>query len=454
MNLSGKRVLVLGLGITGISIVKTLDELGAKVVVSDNKTREQLENILKEIGHIPIEPYFNGEDFSYSNIDLIVKSPGISPTSYYVEKGVRKNIEIITDLELAYRYFNRKNLIAITGSNGKTTSTVLVGEIFKNAAYNTHVVGNIGTAILDKICESDMDDIFIIESSSFQLEHTENFRPKVSLITNISEDHIDWHGSYENYIKSKFKVFANQKQEDYLILNYDDEILRQLEGEIVPKIIWFSTKEELNEGIYVNSGEIVVKCNGFENFTMSIENIKIKGKHNLENILGSIAIALTYNIASKIIIKSIENYNGLEHRLEFVRKIKDVSFFNDSKATNVLSSIKAIEAIDPPIVLIAGGYNKNSNYKEYVKSFKSKVNKLILIGETKEAIESEAIKIGFPHDSIYLVNTMEEAIKLAYEKAQPGDNVLLSPASASWDQYKNFEERGNDFKKFVYSLVE
>lgn len=454
MSLRDKRVLVLGLGITGISIIKALNELGADIVVSDNKSREELKDTLKEIEDIPMEIHLDGRDFSYSNIDLIVKSPGIPPNSYYVEKGVKNNIEIITDLELAYRYFNRKNIIAITGSNGKTTSTVLIGEIFKNAGYQTHVVGNIGTAILDKIRRSDQNDVFIIEASSFQLEDTVSFKPKVALITNISEDHIDWHGSYDNYIKSKYKVFANQMDEDHLILNYDDKVLRQLEGKITPKIIWFSSKENLGEGIYIKEENIVVSCRDFEKFTISIENIKIKGKHNIENILACIAIALVYRIDSKIIINSIENFNGLEHRLEFVREIKGINFFNDSKATNVSSSVKAIEAIDPPIVLIAGGYSKNSNYREYVKAFESRVIKLILIGETKEMIKREAINIGFADENIYLAATMIDAVNLAYEISRPGDNILLSPASASWDQYKDFEERGNDFKKIVYSLVE
>lgn len=454
MNLRDKKVLVLGLGISGISIIKTLYELGAKIIVSDNKTDKQLENILNEIDYIPMECHFNGDDFSYSNIDLIIKSPGIPPTSYFVGKGVKHNIEIITDLELAYRHFFRKNLVAITGSNGKTTTTVLVGKIFENANYNTHVVGNIGTAILEKITNSEEDDVFIIETSSFQLEHIKEFRPKVSLITNISEDHIDWHGSYENYIESKFKVFSNQRSEDYVILNYDDKVLRQLENKITPKIIWFSTREKLEDGIYCDGSDIVVNCNDFEKFTLSLGSIKVKGRHNIENINGSIAIALVFNIDSRTIINSIENFNGLEHRLEFVRKVNDINFYNDSKATNTRSAIMAIEAIETPIILIAGGFSKNSNYKKFVKSFNNKIKKLILIGETKEIIRFEAINNNFGDENIYLVNTMEEAVKLAYDNAQVGDNVLLSPASASWDQYKNFEERGNDFKEIVYSLVE
>lgn len=454
MNLRDKNILVLGLGVSGISIIKILHDLGANIFVSDNKTEAQLGNILKEINHIPMEVYFNGEDFSYTNIDLIIKSPGIPPTSYFVEKGVRNHIEIITDLELAYRCFNRKNLVAVTGSNGKTTTSVLIGEIFKHAGYVTHVVGNIGTAILDRMPSSSIDDVFVIETSSFQLEHTVNFKPKVSLITNISEDHIDWHGSYENYIDSKFKIFSNQNHEDYVILNYDDEILRQLDNKISPKIIWFSTKEELENGVFSNGEEIVVKCNELENFTMSLENIKIKGRHNVENILGCVCIALIFNIDSETIINAIENFNGLEHRLEFVRSINDIDFYNDSKGTNILSSIKAIEAIEKSIILIAGGYNKNSNYKEFVKSFNSKVEKLILMGETKETIRVEAINNYFGDENIFTVDTMEEAVKLAYENARPGDSILLSPASASWDQYKNFEERGNDFKSIVYRLVE
>lgn len=454
MEIKNKKILVLGLGITGISTIKTLYNLGAEIIISDNKSYEDLENILKELSHIPMECHFNSEDFNFSDIDLIIKSPGIPPNSYFAKKGKDYNIEIITDLELAYRCFKRKNMITITGSNGKTTSTVLVGEIFKNAGYNTHVVGNIGTAILDRISRSEEDDVFIIEASSFQLENTVDFRPKVSLITNISEDHIDWHGSYENYINSKLKIFSNQKQEDYIVLNYDDEILRTLEGKIVPHIIWFSSRERLEDGIFLDDNNIVVNCCGYKDLTLSLDNIKVKGIHNIENILGAISIALIYNIDIEIIRKTIENFNGLEHRLEFVKDIGGIKFYNDSKGTNVLSSIKAIEAIESPIILIAGGYNKNSNYEEFVKAFDKKVKKLILIGETRELLRKEAIKYKFNKEDIVTVDSMEEAVKESYKNAIRGDNILLSPASASWDQYKNFEERGNDFKKAVFSLVE
>lgn len=454
MNLRGKKVLVLGLGISGISIIKALHSLDAKIIVSDSKSYEDLEDLVKKIDHIPMEIHFNGDDFSFSSIDVIVKSPGIPPNSYFVIKAIENNIEIITDLELAYRYYYRENLIAITGSNGKTTSTVLTGEIFNNAGYKTFVVGNIGTAILERIPNSNKDDIFVIESSSFQLEHTLDFKPKVALITNISQDHIDWHGSYENYIKSKFKIFANQDENDYLILNYDDNKLRELKNKLVANIIWFSSKEELKEGIFLKDKNILVNYIGYENFSINIDSLKVKGIHNIENILGCIAIAITYKIEPEVIKKTIENFKGLEHRLEFVKRKNGKTFYNDSKGTNVLSSIKALEAIGAPIILIAGGYNKHTDYREFVSAFGDKVKKLILMGETGETIKEEAIKYGLPEKDIFLVDSMESAVRLANENAESGDNILLSPASASWGQYKNFEERGNDFKNMVFSLME
>lgn len=454
MDLKDKRVLVLGLGISGISIIKTLYSLGSKILISDSKSYGDLEKALNEISHIEMETYLNGEDFSFSNIDLIIKSPGIPPHSYFVKKAMENNIEIITDLELAYRNFYRENIISITGSNGKTTSTHLTGEIFKAAGFSSHLVGNIGTPILEKMQTSKEDDVFILEASSFQLENTLNFKPKVSLIINISEDHIDWHGSHENYIKSKFKIFANQDKDDYCILNYDDEVLRELKNKVSAKTIWFSTKEDLEEGIFLKSNKILVNYRGYENLSIDLENIKVKGIHNIENILACIGIAITYNINPEIIKNTVENFKGLDHRLEFVISNKGVSFYNDSKGTNILSSVKALEALEPPIILIAGGYNKNTNYKEFVSSFDNKVKKLILMGETKEIIKYHAINSGINEEDIFLVDSMAQAVELAYKIAKAGDSVLLSPASASWDQYKNFEERGNDYKKIVYSLVE
>lgn len=452
MSLTNKKILVLGLGVTGISTIKALYKLGARIIVSDTKNEESLANVLKEISDIPIELHLNSNDIDLTMVDLVIKSPGIPPTSNLVKKAIENNIEVITDIELAYRISPTKNIIAITGTNGKTTCTVLTGEIFKNANYNTHVVGNVGVGILDKMLEATKDDIFVIEASSFQLEHTSSFKPKVSLITNITPDHINWHGSLENYIVSKLKILKNQDINDFIILNHDDKLLRQLKGEVNGKIIWFSVRDILSEGVYIENDFIVINDGVKKLVLMSSKDLKIIGKHNLENVLGCIGIAVAMNLDLDIVRESLINFQGVEHRIEFVVNKKGVSFYNDSKGTNPDASIKAIEAVKEPIILIAGGYDKKSSYDDFIKAFNKKVKALILFGQTKDIIKEAAMANGY--NSVYLVNDLKEAISLAFSIAKEKDNVLLSPACASWDMYSNFEERGRDFKKIVFSLLE
>jgi UDP-N-acetylmuramoylalanine--D-glutamate ligase len=452
MNLLNKKVLVLGLGITGVSTIKALNKLGARIVVSDSKTEDELQSVLGKVKEIPMELYLGGCDFGLDDIDLVIKSPGIPPKSLLVQKLECENIEVITDIELAYRISPSKNLIAITGTNGKTTSSVLTGEIFRNAGLNSHVVGNIGTGILDKILNAEADDVFIIEVSSFQLEHTFNFKPKVALITNITPDHLDWHGSYEKYIEAKYKVCTNQDAEDYLVLNYDDQKLRTLKNKVSSRIIWFSVNEKLEKGIYIDHDYIVINDGVDFIKLLKTDEIKILGKHNLENALGCIGISLAMNINKDIIRKTLRTFKGVEHRIEFVATKRGISFYNDSKGTNPDASIKAIEAVNAPIILIAGGYDKGVEFDHFVKEFKGKVKALIVLGETRDKLKDAAFKNNF--NSIYEVNSIKEAVDLSYKLGEKNDNVLLSPACASWDMYKNFEERGMDFKNHVLTLLE
>lgn len=452
MDLMDKEVLVIGLGISGVSTIKALDKLGARISVSDSKSEEELKDILGELKDIKIKKYLNDIDFSLSDIDLLVKSPGVPPTAKIVKKAIEANIEIITDIELGYRLSPTDNIIAITGTNGKTTTTILTGEIFEDDLYNTFVVGNIGIGILKELEKAKKDDVFIIEASSFQLENTSQFKPKVSLILNISPDHLDWHGSYENYIRAKKKIFKNQNKNDYTVLNYDDKILRSFEGELNSNIIWFSSKEKLDSGIYIEEDFIVIKNSRYKKKIMPISDIKILGKHNLENILASIAIAYAMDLDLGKVRETIKTFPGVEHRLEYVTNKGEVSFYNDSKGTNIEASIKAIESIEESIILIAGGYDKGLEFDELIKVFNSKVKKLILLGETKEKLKDAAIRNNF--NDYVLVKDLEEAVKLAYSLSSKGDSVLLSPACASWGMYKNFEERGKAFKKLVSDLEE
>jgi len=452
MNLKDKNVLVLGLGVSGISTIKALHKLDANIIVTDLKSENELKNSLEEIKDIPMVKRFNSDDIDLEGIDLIVKSPGIPPRVKIVEKAIDENIEIITDIELAYRISPTRNLITVTGTNGKTTSTILIGQIFKDASYRTNVVGNVGVGILEKIIDAKEDDVFVIEASSFQLEHTNSFKPKISLITNLTPDHGDWHGSFENYINSKLKVFRNQDNEDYLILNYDDPILKNMDTENDVNIIYFSTKVPLKSGVYVEGNDIIVDYKNNKTKLMKTTDLKILGRHNLENALGCIAVTMVFGIELGIIKNTLISFPGVEHRLEFVTDRGGIKFYNDSKGTNPDASIKAIEALNAPIILIAGGYDKKSDYTDFIIEFKKKGKYLILLGDTREKIKNTAIANGI--ENIEMVDSLAEAVKFAYSIGSKNDNVLLSPACASWDMYTNFEERGRDFKNEVFNLME
>lgn len=450
MELKNKKVLVIGLGISGISTIKALHKLGAQISVSDTKEENQLTDILQEISYIKFESYFNTEVIDIGSYDFIIKSPGIPPNSKLIQKAIENSVTIITDIELAYSISPTENLVAITGTNGKTTTTTLVGEIFKKNNLNTYLAGNIGIGILENIIHAKPEDVFVIETSSFQLEHTNQFKPKVSLILNITPDHINWHGSYENYIASKLKIFKNQDYNDYLVLNYDDELLRNIKAKT--NIIWFSTTSILESGIFIDGENIVIKYGNYNLAFMNYKNLLIKGMHNIENVLGSVGISIAMGLNLSLVKEAILDFKGVEHRLEFVSEFNEMKFYNDSKGTNPESTIKAIESFNEPIILIAGGYNKESKFDKLILSFKNKVKALILLGETKEQLKQTACEYNY--NIVYIVEDMDQAVTLAYKLGEKGDNILLSPACASWDMYSNFEERGIHFKSIVNRLKE
>lgn len=452
MYLHGKKVLVYGLGITGVSTIKALNKLGAKIVICDSKDMKALKDTLVMINDIPVEAYLGTDDIDLTGVDLIIKSPGIPPYVKILEKAIDINIEIITDIEFAYRLYSRNKFIAITGTNGKTTCSILTGKICEEAKFNTHVVGNIGRGILEEIVDSSSEDVFVIEASSFQLEHTKSFKPKVGLITNITPDHLDWHMTYENYMEAKFKLFQNQDEDDYLVLNYDDEILKNIASKVKAHTIYFSTKKILASGIYIEDDYIIINDGIDKMKLMPYGDLKILGRHNLENALGCIGIAIAMKIEASIIRKVLENFKGVEHRIEYVATKKGVSYYNDSKGTNPDASIKAIEALNKPIILIAGGYDKGSDFETFINAFNGKVKALILLGETKEKIKKVALDKDYT--SIFEVDSMKAAVKISYEIGEENDSVLLSPACASWDMYDNYEVRGRDFKEEVRSLME
>lgn len=451
-GIRNKNVLILGLGISGISTVKALNELGAVISVSDSKNEEEIKDYISQIEYIDFNLYLGTNNVRLDNIDLIVKSPGIPLTLDIFKEAKERGIEVITDLELAYRLRPDRKYIAITGTNGKTTTTTLTGELFKDTGFTTHISGNIGVGILWDVVNSDKEDIFIIEASSFQLESTKEFNPKVSVILNLTPDHLDWHGSFEKYIESKKKILINQDKDGYTILNYDDLLLRDIGKEVNSNLVWFSINNKLSKGVFVEDDYVVVNDGSKIHRIIKTNEITILGKHNLENVLASVAVGWIMGLNVDKMRETIKSFPGVEHRIEYVDTIDGINFYNDSKGTNPDASIKAIEAVNPPIILIAGGRDKGTPFDDFVKVFDGRVKSVVLLGEAKDKIKDTVLKYGF--NDIYQVDSMKEAVYKSYEIANEGDCVLLSPACTSWDMYKNYEIRGNDFKKNVLSLKE
>ncbi len=449
MDFKNKYVLILGLARSGSAAAIKLSNLGAYVTISDIKPRETFENAdaLESKG---IKLVFEGHPLTLlDNCDLLVLSPGIPSDIKIVTEAKKRNIPVISELELGY-WFAASPIIAITGTNGKTTTTTLIGEILKNDGKRVAVAGNIGTPLVSEVEKTLENDYLVVEVSSFQLENILYFKPKISIILNITEDHLNRHKTFENYVNIKARIFENQTEEDYTILNYDDAVVRELARYAKSDVWFFSRKDVVRQGACIENDMIVIKNKGKTYPIAKVDEIGIKGSHNLENALAAACSTYLANTKVSSIAKTLKSFRGIEHRLEFVAEINGIKFINDSKATNPDAAQKAIEAVDGPIILIAGGYDKKSDYTDFVKSFDGKVKKLILIGETADAIENAAIKQGFLN--VEKVNSLKEAVMCGYRAASCEDTVLLSPACASWDMFANFEERGRLFKEAVNSL--
>lgn len=451
MNLKSKKILLIGLAKTGVSTIKYLDKLGAKIVLNDIKDKNELKNILNELSDLKNVEYILGyHPENIDDIDMVIVSPGVPLDLPFILKIKEKNIELIGEVELAYRLSNNPIFIGITGTNGKTTTTSLVGEIFKTAKFDTYTVGNIGNPVIDTVDITDENSVLVTELSSFQLESIDKFKPKVSAILNFTEDHMNRHHTMENYISAKSNIFKNQDEKDFCILNYDDEMVRELEDKIKAKVIFFSRKKELKEGIYLDKDDNIVINIDKKITLLNKKELSLPGNHNLENAMAAIAISYVLNVDLEVIKNILKSFASVSHRQEFVRDINNITFINDSKGTNPDSTIKAIESYNRPIVLIAGGKDKGSKFDELLDVAKNKVRALVLMGETSHIIEKCAREKGFKH--IYIVNDMKEAVKTSYDIAIKNDIVLLSPACASWDMYKSFEVRGDDFKNNVNNL--
>ena len=460
MDIRDKKVLVFGSGISGIAASRLLLREGADVILYDGNEKLDAETIKENILHDEEHGVTLSGDVKVilgelskevmESLVLIVMSPGV-PTDLEVVNQMREmGIPIWGEIELAYVY-GKGEVLAITGTNGKTTTTTLLGEIMKKYQEHVYVVGNIGNPYTEVALDMTEDSVAVAEMSSFQLETIHTFRPKVSAILNITPDHLNRHHTMEAYIEAKKNICRNQTADDVCVLNNEDELTRKFGEEIKAKVLYFSSQRILDRGIYLDEGDIVYSYDTDVAVTIcNVKELQLLGTHNYENIMAAAAMAIAYGVPVDLVREVIKSFKGVAHRIEFVAEKNGVAYYNDSKGTNPDAAIKGIQAMNRPTLLIGGGYDKDSSYDEWINAFDGKVKKLVLLGATREKIDATAKKLGFT-DTI-LVDTFEEAVATCVKYAEPGDAVLLSPACASWGMFKCYEERGDKFKELVNEL--
>ena len=446
----GKKVIVLGLARSGCAAARALKALGAEVYLTDKKSDAQLEKEKKSLEKQGITVELGGHSLNWlDKADLLVVSPGVPLTVPYLVEAKKRGITLMSELEIAWR-LAKAPFLAVTGTNGKTTTTTLVGEIVKQSGREVLVGGNIGVPLVDKVASLPQSGAVVAEVSSFQLETVIDFAPHISGILNITEDHLDRHKTMENYRAIKSRIFSRQTASDVAVLNADDPLVVSLAEEAPGRVVFFSQQKEV-AGVYALNGEIFSSLNGRPEKICDRSEIKLKGPHNLENALCALAMGLVFGIAKEKIVEVLNTFSGVEHRLEFSGEKNGVRFYNDSKATNPDAVIKALQSFAEPIILIAGGRDKGVSYAEMMSLAKEKVKELILIGEAADLIEKAALGAGMMN--IHRAESMAEAVKRAFELACPGEVVLLSPACASFDMFLNYEVRGEVFKEAVLQLA-
>ena len=451
MDLAGKRVLVFGSGKSGIGAAELLGQVGACPLIYDGNAEIDKEAVLHKVSHGKNLEIYAGElpKEVQDSLDLVVLSPGVPTDLPLVKSFYEQGLPVWGEVELAYRT-GKGRVLAITGTNGKTTTTALLGKIMSDAEDSVFVVGNIGTPYTSRSLEMKEDSVTVAEISSFQLETIDKFAPEVSAILNITEDHLNRHHTMEEYIRVKELIVKNQTSENYCVLNYEDEVLREFGRHIIPKTIYFSSRRKLERGIYMDGDQIILKTEREEIPVVRTGELKLLGGHNFENVMAAVAMACYAGVPMESIRRSVCAFTAVEHRIEYVAEKNGVAYYNDSKGTNPDAAIKGIQAMNRPTILIGGGYDKGSSYDEWLNSFEGKVRYLVLIGQTREKIREAAERLGVC--PCILCDDLEEAVKVCAEKANPGDAVLLSPACASWGQFDNYEQRGDMFKEYVRGL--
>ncbi len=442
-----KTVLIIGMARSGIAAAPVLKSLGARVILNDSKPLESLEGLEKldpndyefRLGEKP--------DALVDRADLIVVSPSVPLNLPYAERAKAQGKEVIAEIELAYRLC-KGTTVAITGTNGKTTTTTLTGEIFKKANKGCYVVGNIGEPYIAHSLEANENDFMACEISSYQLEGIKNYRPKTAALLNITEDHMIRHKTMENYIAAKARVFENQTKDDYSILNYDDEAVRALASSVSGTPVFFSRKTVLNEGAYVEDGNIIFNYFGKKETVIPCDEVMIKGPHNLENALAAVLLTMLCGASKESVREALSTFTGVEHRIETVLTKDGVTYINDSKGTNPDSTVKAIQTMTKPTVLILGGYDKGGSFDSLFREFTDNIKHTVFIGVTKDKLKESADKFGWKNYTV-VDGSFEDGVIEAKNAASAGYNVLLSPACASFDMFKDFEERGRVFKEIV-----
>lgn len=453
MDIAGKNVLVFGSGISGIGAAGLLEERGASVTLYDGNDKLDAEEIRGKMKDGAKADIVLGEfpEELLGKLDLVIISPGV-PTDLPIVNRMREaDIPVVGEIELAYE-LGKGEVLAITGTNGKTTTTALLGEIMKAVYDSAFVVGNIGIPYTNVVDETRNDSVIVAEMSSFQLESIVDFRPRVSAILNITPDHLNRHHTMECYIETKESITKNQTAGDTCVLNYEDEVLRRFGETLQTKVVFFSSKRKLEKGLYLDGEDIFYADGTTDTKVINVNELNILGKHNYENVMAAVGMSVSFGVPMDKIVEVLKRFQAVEHRIEYVTEKRGVKFYNDSKGTNPDAAIQGIRAMNRPTLLIGGGYDKQSEYDEWIESFDGKVKKLVLIGQTKEKIAECAKKHGF--EDVILCDTFEEAIDTCYANAVSGDAVLLSPACASWGMFANYEERGRIFKEYVRNLAE
>ncbi len=453
MNWERKNVMVVGMARSGVAAAQLLVKHGATPFLVDQKKREDLRISLDELDTLPVRWHLGQEpETLFAQVDAIVISPGVPIQSSFIQKAQEMGIPVIAELELGFQ-LAEGTVVAVSGTNGKTTTVSLLGEIFKNAGKLSYVAGNIGYPMSAAAMASRREDVIVAEVSSFQLESIDTFHPKVAALLNITEDHLNRHGTMQEYIRMKARLFENQNSQDVAVLNFDDPILQEMAGQLKSRVAWFSRSQAVPLGAFVENGKIVCAWGGETRAVCDVDSIYIPGPHNLENALAATAVAVAMGVPAPVIRHSLRTFQGVEHRIERTRELNGVTYYNDSKGTNVDSTIKAVQTMKVPTVIMLGGYDKHTDFAPLAKEIANSpfMSHAVLLGQTAGQIEKALLDAGF--DRITNATTLKDAIDKARSFAVSGGNVLFSPACASFDMFTDYEQRGRIFKEMVNALV-